>query len=73
MPFTFKLSKRLALMKASLIPAAATALTMCQLRDSGITAPTSPSKSVMPQVVAYLAVDGELLVFGALSLAGVGE
>src|SRR6266513_5324897 len=47
MPFTFKLSKRLALMKASLVPAAAAALTMCQPGDRGITGLTPPSKSIM--------------------------
>src|SRR3989475_12271978 len=47
MPFTFKLSKRLALMKASLVPAAAAVLTTCQLQDRrGITGPTLPSNSV---------------------------
>src|SRR5438445_719262 len=51
MPFTFKLSKRLALMKASLVPAAAAVLTTCQLQDRrGITGPTLPSSSVV-QVV----------------------
>src|SRR5437867_1694235 len=51
MPFTFKLSKRLALMKASLVPAAATVLAACQLQDRrGITDPTLPSNSVV-QVV----------------------
>src|SRR5207249_1403049 len=51
MPFTFKLSKRLALMKASLVPAAAAVLAACQLQDRrGITDPTLPSNSVV-QVV----------------------
>src|SRR3989441_11256402 len=53
MPFTFKLSKRLALMKASLVPAAAVALATCQLQDRrGITGPTLPSSSVLQVVVA---------------------
>jgi hypothetical protein len=44
MPFTFKLSKRLALMKASLVPAAAAALTSCRLQDRQVLAgPTVPS------------------------------
>src|SRR5438445_717669 len=48
MPFTFKLSKRLALMKASLVPVAAAALAACQLQDGrGITDPTLPSSAVM--------------------------
>src|SRR2546428_7839658 len=48
MPCTFKLSKRLALMKASLVPAAAAALTTCQLQDRrGPTGPTLPSNSVV--------------------------
>src|SRR5437867_4536154 len=51
MPFTFKLSKRLALMKASLVPAAAAVLAACQLQDRrGITDPPLPSNSVV-QVV----------------------
>src|SRR5437867_8952085 len=51
MPFTFKLSKRLALMKASLVPAAAAALAACQLQDRrGVTGPTLPSNAVV-QVV----------------------
>src|SRR5437870_343014 len=51
MPFTFKLSKRLALMKASLVPVAAAVLAACQLQDRrGITGPTLPSNSVV-QVV----------------------
>src|SRR5256712_2705101 len=52
MPFTFKLSKRLALIKASLVPAAVAALAACQPRDRGITGPALPSQSVM-QVVAH--------------------
>src|SRR2546425_117394 len=52
MPFTFKLSKRLALMKASLVPAAAAVLATCQLQDRrGITDPTLPSSSVVQVVV----------------------
>src|SRR5437667_1434 len=51
MPFTFKLSKRLALMKASLVPAAAAALAACQLQDR-LTAPTSPNNSVMQVVTS---------------------
>src|SRR5436309_1202107 len=51
MLFTFKLSKRLALMKASLVPAAAVVLAACQLQDRrGITDPTLPSNSLV-QVV----------------------
>src|SRR2546429_4573567 len=51
MQFTFKLSKRLALMKASLVPAAAAVLAACQLQDRrGITDPTLPTNSVV-QVV----------------------
>ncbi len=51
MPFTFKLSKRLALMKASLVPAAAALFVACQLQDRrGITGPTLPG-SPMVQVV----------------------
>src|SRR5438093_8785503 len=51
MPFTFKLSKRLALMKASLVPAAAAVLAACQLQDRrGIIDPPLPSNSVV-QVV----------------------
>ena len=45
MPFTFKLSKRLALMKASLVPAAAAVIAACQLQDR--TGPTLPSNSVV--------------------------
>ncbi len=53
MPFTFKLSKRLALMKASLVPAAAAALVACQLQDRrGITGPTLPSNSVVQVVTS---------------------
>src|SRR5438445_3116821 len=52
MPFTFKLAKRLALIKASLVPAAVAALAACQPRDRGITGPALPSQSVM-QVVAH--------------------
>src|SRR2546425_2017089 len=53
MPFTFKLSKRLALMKASLVPAAAAALAACQLQDRrGITDPTLPSSAVMQVVTS---------------------
>jgi Big-like domain-containing protein/polysaccharide lyase-like protein len=52
MPFTFKLSKRLALMKAALVPAAAAALAACQLQDRrGITDPTLPSNSVVQVVI----------------------
>src|SRR5256885_15758531 len=47
MPFPFKLSKRLARMKAWLVPVAAAALTMCEPRDKGITGLTLPSQSVM--------------------------
>src|SRR2546425_412870 len=53
MPFTFKLSKRLALMKASLLPAAAAVLTTCQLQDRrGLTGPTLPSNSVVQVVTS---------------------
>src|SRR3989442_1032265 len=53
MPFTFKLSKRLALMKASLVPAAAAVLAACQLQDRrGITGPTLPSNSVVQVVTS---------------------
>src|SRR2546428_829023 len=52
MPFTFKLSKRLALMKASLVPAAAAVLAACQLQDRrGTTGPTLPSNSVVQVVI----------------------
>src|SRR2546426_131888 len=52
MPFTFKLSKRLALMKASLVPAAAAVLAACQLQDRrGTTGPTLPSNSVVEVVI----------------------
>src|SRR2546426_365657 len=52
MPFTFKVSKRVALMKASLVPAAAAVLATCQLQDRrGITDPTLPSSSVVQVVV----------------------
>src|SRR5213594_2118259 len=53
MPFTFKLSKRLALMKASLVPVAAAVLAACQLQDRrGITGPTLPSNSVVQVVTS---------------------
>src|SRR3989442_3776261 len=53
MPFTFKLSKRLALMKASLVPAAAAALVACKLQDRrGITDLTLPSNSVVQVVTS---------------------
>src|SRR3989441_1024511 len=53
MPFTFKLSKRLALMKASLVPAAAAVLAACQLQDRrGITGPPLPSNSVVQVVTS---------------------
>src|SRR3989454_93400 len=53
MPFTFKLSKRLALMKASLVPAVAAVLAACQLQDRrGITDPTLPSNSVVQVVTS---------------------
>src|SRR5213593_1473175 len=53
MPFTFKLSKRLALMKASLVPAAAALFVACQLQDRrGITDPTLPSNSVVQVVTS---------------------
>src|SRR2546428_760184 len=52
MPFTFKLSKRLALMKASLVPAAAAVLAACQLQDRrGTTGPPLPSNSVVQVVI----------------------
>ena len=45
MPFTFKLSKRLALMKASLVPAAAAALAAWRPQERpGLTGPTLPSR-----------------------------
>src|SRR5256885_3037930 len=52
MPFTFKLPRRLPLIKASLVPAPVAALAACQPRDRGITGPALPSQSVM-QVVAH--------------------
>jgi uncharacterized protein YjdB len=55
MPFTFKLSKRLALMKASLLPALAVALGACQLQDRrGLTGPT------LPEGLARLAISPQL-------------
>src|SRR2546425_1148513 len=54
MPFTFKLSQRLARMRPRiLVLAAAAALVACQLQDRrGITGPTLPSNAVVQVVVA---------------------
>ena len=50
MPFTFKLSVRLARMKAWLVLAAAAAVTACGLQDRRVTGP-HPSDSVVAQVI----------------------
>jgi hypothetical protein len=52
MPFTFKLSKRLSLMKASLAPAAAAALAACELPSTQVTDPTPPSNPVVQVVTS---------------------
>jgi hypothetical protein len=58
MPFTFKLSKRLALMKASLVLAAAAALAACNLQERrDLTPPTLPS-TANPGTVTNLAMAG---------------
>ena len=43
MPFTFKLSMRLALMKAALAVAAAAAVAACGLQERRVTDPTPPN------------------------------
>src|SRR2546428_6223774 len=77
MPFTFKLSKRLALMKASLVPAAAAVLAACQLQDRrGITGPTLPSNSVVQVVTSPDTVTLEPSViqqFRAYGRTGAGD
>src|SRR2546426_937989 len=50
MPFTFKISVRLARMKASLALAAAAALAACALQDRRVTGPNPPNDAVV-QVV----------------------
>src|SRR2546428_7618553 len=77
MPFTFKLSKRLALMKASLVPAAAAVLAACQLQDRrGITGPTLTSNSVEQVVTLPDTVTLELspaLPFRAYGRTATGD
>src|SRR5712691_6432970 len=60
MPFTFKLSKRLALMKAYALALAAAAAFACEPRDQPLTGPTQPdfasTSSVHPGTVSDLRV-----------------
>lgn len=52
MPFTFKISVRLALMKPSLVLAAAAGVAACGLQDRRLTGPTPPSTTVTQVVTS---------------------
>ena len=52
MPFTFKLSVRLARMKALLVLAAAAALSACGLQDRRVTGPPPPDTAVVQVITS---------------------
>ncbi len=78
MPFTFKLSMRLALMKASLALAAAAVFAACGLQDWRVTSPTLPDSTVVQVVTSPHAVmlyshqERQFLAFDRTRLARVG-